>query len=62
MAGFGNNPVDRGTLDVRATRSGLIQGYFLPKESPATGTGAADRLAAGVKLIEVDPPQAQLTM
>jgi hypothetical protein len=60
MARFGREPGDRGTLDTRTTRRGLIQGFFIPKESPAPGTDAAVRLGAGVRLIEASPPRRQL--
>lgn len=62
MARFGREPGDRGTLTVRTTGRGAIQGFFVPKESPAPGTDAAGRLASGVKLIEVSPSRRRLTI
>ncbi len=62
MARFGGEPGDRGTLDMRTTRRGVIRGYFVPKEPPKPGTKAAHRLAAGVKLIEADPSKRQVTI
>ncbi|WP_194944133.1 Shedu immune nuclease family protein [Aeromicrobium sp. S22] len=62
MARFGLQPGDRGKLESQWTSQGLIQGFFIPKERPAPGTSAADRAAAGVKLIEADPANRQLTL
>lgn len=53
-------PGDRGTLQTRTTRRGLLQGLFIPKEAPPAGTEAARRLADGVKLVEVDPAKGEL--
>lgn len=62
MARFGREPGDRGALDVRTTGRGAIQGFFVPRDTPAHGTDAADRLAAGVKLFEANPATGQLTI
>lgn len=62
MARFGREPGDRGRLDLIADGRGLIQGYFVPKEPPKSGTRAADRLAAGVKIIEVNSSNGRLTI
>ena len=62
MARFGREPGERGTLDTRTTRRGVIQGYFLPKDTPKPGTEAATRLAAGVKLVEANPARGRLTI
>lgn len=61
MAQFGMQPGDRGTLEVRTTEKGLIEGYFLPKGAPASGTAAAN-LSSGVKLIEVNPAEGNVTL
>jgi hypothetical protein len=55
-------PGDRGSLDTRTTPEGVVQGYFIPKESPRAGTEAARRLAAGVKLVEADPATSELVI
>lgn len=61
MARFGREPGDRGTLETRTTKKGLVQGFFIPKEPPGSGTEAAKRLAAGgVKMIEADPAKGEL--
>ena len=39
-----------------------MQGFFIPKETPAVGTDAAERLGAGVKLFEANPVKGQLTI
>jgi hypothetical protein len=62
MARMGREPGERGTLETRTTRRGLIQGFFTPKETPHPGTEAAERLAAGVKLIEASPSRDQLAI
>ena len=55
MARFGREPGDRGTLETRKTSGGRLQGFFVPRDPPAEGSSAADRLVAGVKLIQADP-------
>lgn len=60
MARFGSEPGERGSLDVRTTADGVIQGFFVPKATPDPGTDASDRLAAGVMLLEADPRKGQL--
>lgn len=62
MARFGKVPGERGVLDVRTTEEGLIEGFFNPKEIPSPGTAAADRLSAGVRLIEASPFEGRLTI
>lgn len=62
MARYGLEPGDRGSLDVRTTYEGVVQGFFVPKEAPAAGTAALARLCAGVKLIEADPAEGRLTI
>jgi hypothetical protein len=47
---------------VHTNRRGLIQAFFVPKESPAPGTEAAIRLEAGVKLFEANPSTGRLTI
>ncbi len=53
-------PGDRGTLDSRVTEDGVLQGLFFPKQSPKPGTAAAERVAAGVKLIELRPSEGEI--
>lgn len=62
MARPGREPGDRGTLDIQVNDQGVVQGFFKPKRSPAPGTNAADRLLAGVKLIEVDLQNSRMTI
>lgn len=55
MARFGNDQSGTATLDVRTNEAtGRIEAFLVPKEKPREGTAAADRLAAGVKLLELD--------
>jgi Domain of unknown function (DUF4263) len=61
MARFGREPGDRGTLAVRETE-GVIQGLFIPRETPRPGSAAAERLAAGVLLVEADPFNGELAI
>ena len=49
-------------MDVRITEIGLIEGYFVPKEAPAPGTAAGDRLSSGVRIIEASPFDGCLTI
>ena len=56
------DPGDRGTLDIRRTQKGQIEGYFIPKETPAPGSAAAVRLSSGVRLIEASPFKEYLTV
>src|SRR5688500_6847967 len=51
---------DRGALEVHSAERGVIQGYFVPEETPGPGTEVAKRLAAGVKLLEADPTARQM--
>jgi hypothetical protein len=62
MARFGAEPGERGSPDIRTNSDGVTQVYFVPKETPAAGSPAATRLAAGVKLVEASPSTGRLTM
>jgi len=55
MARFGDDRPESVILDIRANESaGFIEAFLSPKEPPKAGSAAADRLAAGVKLIQLD--------
>lgn len=62
MARYGFEPGDRGSLRVDEASDGVMHAYFVPRETPTTGTPAADRLAAGVKLLKADPNASMLTI
>lgn len=62
MARFGLTPGERGTLETRTTEAGVVQGFFVPRETPARDSAAATRLGAGVKVLEADPASDMLTM
>lgn len=53
-------PGDRGRLDPRVADDGVLQGIFVPREAPTPGSIAAERVAAGVKLIELIPAEGQI--
>jgi len=56
MARFGFDQSDNGRLDVQQNSGGgEIEGFFIPTEPPEKGTLAADRAAAGVKLLKFEP-------
>jgi len=54
MARFGMEAGDRGTLETRTTGRGVLQGFFIPRDTPRADTEPSKRLAAGVKVAEVD--------
>lgn len=62
MARFGKEAGERGSLDVRVESNGVIRGFFVPTDAPAYGTKAAERLAVGVKMLEVEPAKGRLSI
>lgn len=55
MARFGNDQTNIGSLDVRKVgTSSRVEAFFVPTEPPPEKSTAQQRLAGGVKLIELD--------
>lgn len=62
MARFGAEPGERGSSDIRTNDEEVTEVYFVPKETPESGSPAAARLAAGARLIEANPATGLLTI
>lgn len=54
MAQFGTQPGERGYLEIQTSADGSLGVFFVPRELPTAGSDAEKRLAAGVKLVEID--------
>lgn len=62
MARFGKETGEGGSFGVQVDGNGVIRGHFAPRDTPEHGTKAAERLAVGVKLLEVDPAKGRLSI
>lgn len=62
MARYGMKPGDRGALEVRTLEGGVIQGHFVPKETPDSGTAAEARASSSALLVEVDLSEGTLVI
>ncbi|MGC2978019.1 Shedu immune nuclease family protein [Brevibacterium sp. FAM 25378] len=63
MARFGNDQKDIGSLDFRTVdKSSRVEAFFIPTEPPPKKSSAQQRLAEGVKLIELDAEAGILKM